>query len=331
VSNVVQEPGFEDSAPWQLFSNASIGGAEGVHGGAAALVLPIFRTAGGIVAQGEGRQSVTLVPGLAYQGLAAWVKWKGGSTYPLRFQLDDGSGILSTVLTVPTSDMPEDTFTRVQVVGTHLAVGAAGRVSWLGFPAAGQSAFEVTTWVVDDVELDDGSVVPSPEDVVAFRKWLVAERLRDKLLTIQGAGAGYWTTLGDRVFYNLIYPHEDGAPRDPYVCIPFDGSAGPLPVMEHRSLKLTWPQPIYAFAPNPNEELLDRSGELARRTADLEDDLVRALMSPDVAFGDLVKDSRLLPIVPHAGEDPEFHWGQVNAVVEFDAIVQHSNLGPGGV
>ncbi len=329
MSNICPEPSFTDPGPWTLFHNRgsppppTIDGLQGPFSSPNSLNLraeghpttPTITSATAVLA---------LVPGLSYPAPSAWIKRSATSDFPTTMEIGIGIGTV-VPLSVVKSDLSTNTWTQFTAASGFTANGSVGHVTLRTAGTTPTGAIFPTLWHWDDLVIDDG--LPEPE-TVAYRKWEVMQALRDKLLHINGAG--FYNDVSNRVFYSLHMPSDSAGEEfsTPYVCIPFDGQVQNIAEIEGRHMKLRWQQMVYGFVAGPSEVVAsDKVGRLLQRTADLEDDITKAIFG-DPKFEELVHDSRVLSSQTFAGEDADVAYGEVQLALQFDAYVDLGDLGP---
>jgi hypothetical protein len=163
----------------------------------------------------------------------------------LAVQVDFGSGAFVTVGAVPLGSV---TF------GYQLKV-----VSIAGLPFTGPGRLRLTTSGASTarVYVDQVSLTISGGFIAMAKRsrWLATAALQNALKGINGAPL-YHTDLDDKVFTRLFTPAESGAPRPPYLCMPWDADA---PVLSRNDsggsqagyLRMAWRQVVYGFVHDP--------------------------------------------------------------------------------
>ena len=187
--------------------------------------------------------------------------------------------------------------------------------TFLYTPADRVLRFETASWGTGRVLID---LIFIAEDVAKRSRWLAHQRLVTVLRGINGAGGGYHTDLGNRVFTKYIRPVASTHPALPYLCVPLVNSN---PRVEHDStwLKHAWTIPIMCFVAEPNVGAFDSDAIAA--LYHLGEDVYRAVMLDPTLNGTVNPVSFLSGGIDEAGISPFDGMPYADSIIPLDLSI----------
>ena len=153
---------------------------------------------------------------------------------------------------------------------------------------------------------------------MARSRWLAHQRLVAVLKGINGAGGGYHTDLGSRVFTKYIRPVGSTHPALPYLCVPLVNSN---PRVEHEAtrIKHTWTLPIMAFVAETNVGAYDSNAIAA--LYHLGEDVYKAVMQDPTLNGTVAPVSFVSGGVEEGGISPFDGLPYADAVIPIELSI----------
>lgn len=240
----------------------AVGFGEDFNAAFACVYGPIF---GGGTADGRGQQSVTVTAGRTHQ-LTGRVKRANGNTGCEIVDESTGDAIASITPASATDDWQD--------------------ISGLYTPSASSVLFTVrniadvaainSSWYFDSLSFSE---IEGAGALMRRGGALALTALFDRLKTITGSSAGYYSDLGQRVYIGLQRPQEPrGGHGYPYLCLMIDdaGSPGEAPDAKVRQGHLD--VRVFGFVEAGNT-LASVTGSTAEAVANLFDDIERAIMN----------------------------------------------------
>jgi len=322
---VVGNPGFESDlpAPWTLVGESAVRDDLVPHGGAKCLYLyALFSQfgAGEPLVQNSRtyQRAIAATPGVPMQ-IFFWVNPDGaGNRTRLRCEIDTyGRHSFTSLVFIRSKAELQPGWSYQQ---TAAFIPQANSVSvqfdvpqdW--GPINGSGFF-----LVDDV-----SDTFEPETSEGLRKRLVFNALRSVLLGITGPGAGYASNLGGRVYPVLILPDAENAVQTPYVCM-VDVGSGVYGDKNATLYERIWTMRVFGFVREGSSDRM--SSDVASRLADLEDDLVKAVMQNE-HMQQTVQLARIVNQETSAGLGSGDDYGEVMMTLELTQWIAPDSLAP---
>jgi hypothetical protein len=173
--------------------------------------------------------------------------------------------------------------------------------------------------------VDTCSVARLTGDPAMVSKLAAISNLRSALLAITGAGSGYRTNLGGRVYTVLATPDVLPDSSLPYVCVPLLDEEQTFSDYDDSVIESRWRQTIFAYVGERESDPLETT--TTADAANVCDDIVKAVLA-DLTLAGAVRTTRLVSASTVSGlkaGEPEF--AEVVVVLEFTQVFTRDELG----